>query len=254
LNFDNSPTLRIERIPIVGSILGRLSGNGQRFPAAVLYGDICKGLPIKDGTVKGAYASHVLEHLSLEDFRTALANTRRMLAPGGVFRLIVPDLEARARLYLRAIEEKSPDAASCFMRAAHLGDESTSRTLLQRARRMFGGSAHLWMWDQYAIAAELERSGFEKIRRCDFGDSSDPCLRGLRTLADFMIPNTTFVNALLKHIDLPTTAKMLALILRRIFPIPEISPYSFYNCYRVTHGCKAACKIDRAIRGKSGYF
>ena len=98
--FDNSPTLRIERIPIVGKILGRISGNGQRFPSDVRYGDICKGLPVVDGTVKGAYASHVLEHLSLEDFRVALVNTYRMLEPAGRFRLIVPDLEARARIYL----------------------------------------------------------------------------------------------------------------------------------------------------------
>jgi hypothetical protein len=173
LNFDNSPTLRVERIPILGVVLSRLSGNEQRFPGAVRYGDICKGLPVKDGTVKGAYASHVLEHLSLEDFRIALAKTYRMLAPGGVFRLIVPDLEARARMYVREIERKLPDASNRFMRIAHLGTESMPKTLLQRARWVFGGSAHLWMWDEYSIGAELDRAGFVNIRRCDFGDSSD---------------------------------------------------------------------------------
>jgi predicted SAM-dependent methyltransferase len=173
-NFDNSPTLRIERIPLLGKILTQLSGNEQRFPEAVLYGDICKGLPIYNETARGVYASHVLEHLSLEDFRTAVASTFRMLAPGGIFRLIVPDLEARARIYLQQVERRSPHASNWFMRAARLGIESKPRTILQHARRMFGNSAHLWMWDEYSISAELDRAGFVKIRRCNIGDSLDP--------------------------------------------------------------------------------
>src|ERR1700743_1953204 len=93
LNFDSSPTLRIERIPVVGSLLSAcLSGNAMRFPGDVQYGDICNGLPVANGTARGVYASHILEHSSLDDLRQALDNTYRMLAPGGIFRLIVPDL------------------------------------------------------------------------------------------------------------------------------------------------------------------
>jgi hypothetical protein len=185
MNFDNSPTLRFERIPLMGNILSRLSGNKQRFPRSVRYGDICKGLPVRDGTLTGAYASHVLEHVSLEEFRIALAKTYRMLMPGGIFRLVVPDLEARVRMYLRELERKSPDASHRLMRAAHLGVESKSKTLLQRARRMFSGSAHLWMWDEYSIGAELDRSGFVNIRRCEFGDSSDPMFARVEDAARF---------------------------------------------------------------------
>src|SRR5262249_14688069 len=89
LNFDNSPTLRIERLPAIGTILWKTTGNARRFPILVEYGDILKGLPVAANTAKGVYASHVLEHLALNDFKTAIQNTFRMLAPGGVFRLIV---------------------------------------------------------------------------------------------------------------------------------------------------------------------
>lgn len=93
LNFDASPTLRIEKIPFFGKIASvALSGNSDRFPESVRYGDIRKGPLVPAGTADGIYASHVLEHLSLVDFRKALANTYLMLADGGVFRLIVPDL------------------------------------------------------------------------------------------------------------------------------------------------------------------
>ena len=41
----------------------------------MLYADICRGLPIDDGTARGVYAPYVLEHLSLDDFQIALERT-----------------------------------------------------------------------------------------------------------------------------------------------------------------------------------
>jgi hypothetical protein len=175
LNFDSSPTLRIERIPVIGMPASRsFSGNALRFPSSVRYGDICKGLPIANGTARGVYASHVLEHLSLDDLRQALVNTYKMLAPGGTFRLIVPDLQERARRYMEEVVKGSPDAAGIFLNTSGLGQERRPRTLLQYIRQMIGGSKHLWMWDEYSMAAELRKANFVDIRRCEFGDSSDP--------------------------------------------------------------------------------
>jgi len=174
-NFDSSPTLRIERIPLVGKTISRrFSGNAQPFPPSVRYGDICKGLPVKPGTARGVYASHVLEHLSLEELRQALTNTYELLAPGGTFRLIVPDLEERARRYVEGARNQSPDAAGMFLRTSGLGQERKVRTLLQHAREVIGGSKHLWMWDEHSMTAELSKAGFVSIRRCDLGDAADP--------------------------------------------------------------------------------
>lgn len=44
----------------------------------------------------GVYASHMLEHLSLDDCSRALRKIRRLLAPAGLVRLVLPDLRARA--------------------------------------------------------------------------------------------------------------------------------------------------------------
>jgi ubiquinone/menaquinone biosynthesis C-methylase UbiE len=65
--------------------LGRIAGNSQSFPKEVKYGDIVKGLPVADNSFRCVYASHVLEHLALHDFRKALRNTFNILEPGGVF-------------------------------------------------------------------------------------------------------------------------------------------------------------------------
>lgn len=71
-NFDASPTLRFERFPILGKLYTK---NPTRFPENVEYGDIVKGLPLPSNSCDGVYASHVLEHLALEDIRVALKNT-----------------------------------------------------------------------------------------------------------------------------------------------------------------------------------
>ncbi len=47
VNFDASPTLRIQKIPAIGSVLAKLSGNAEPFPESVRYGDVVKGLPVE---------------------------------------------------------------------------------------------------------------------------------------------------------------------------------------------------------------
>src|SRR5262245_4439288 len=122
-NFDASPTLRLQRLPIVGRLLAQ--GNVV-FPAEVEYGDIANGLPLPDRSCQGVYCSHVLEHLSLSDLRKAVRETYRILAPGGLFRLVIPDLEYQARAYLGS---QSADAAIDFMRGTLLGKEERKRSI-----------------------------------------------------------------------------------------------------------------------------
>jgi predicted SAM-dependent methyltransferase len=147
------------------------------FPEGVHLGDIVKGLPIADGSAQGVYASHVLEHLSLTEFWIALENTFRMLKPGGIFRLVVPDLEIRAREYLEKLDAGDAGANSWFMQAAHLGLEYRKRGLGAMARNIFGNTAHLWMWDERSMTAALVKVGFIGVRRCRFNDSQDAAFR-----------------------------------------------------------------------------
>lgn len=170
-NFDSSPTLRFERLPLVGRLYTK---NSTRFPANVEYGDIVTGLPVSPGTCAGIYASHVLEHLTLADFRIALKHTYDLLQSGGTFRLVVPDLEVRAQQYL---DSKTATAAEVFMRETRLGIESRPHSRLAQLLDLFSGSKHLWMWDVKGLAHELGQVGFVEIRRCQYGDSSNPMFK-----------------------------------------------------------------------------
>jgi predicted SAM-dependent methyltransferase len=167
-NFDASPTLRFERIPLIGRLFTK---NQSRFPNNIEYGDIVKGLPVEKDSCAGVYCSHILEHLSLSDFRVALGNTKDILRPAGIFRLVLPDLEYSISKYR---ENPLPDAAPEFMRETSLGHENRARGFKGIAITWFGNSRHLWMWDYKSIAAELQDAGFIEIRRASFGDSSDP--------------------------------------------------------------------------------
>ena len=166
-NFDASPTLRFERIPLIGRLYTR---NQSRFPANVEYGDIVKGLPIRERSLEGVYCSHVLEHLSLVDFRTALRNTHMLLKPGGLFRLVVPDLEWLVERYSG---DPSDTAALVLMKDSGMGVERRDRDIRAFLVSWLGNSKHLWIWDFRSIRSELWEAGFIGIRRACFNDSQD---------------------------------------------------------------------------------
>jgi len=172
LNFDASPRLRLERIPLIRGILRATIG--PLFPANARPGDVVAGLPVPDGAAAGVYCSHVLEHLPRNELPAALRETSRMLRPGGCFRLVVPDLRWRARRYLAAAEAGQPDASDQYLDACALGTRERARGPLALLRLHLGRSAHLWLYDFAGLRALLDAAGFVDIRECALGDSGDP--------------------------------------------------------------------------------
>lgn len=79
--------------------------NFDLYPASddVRQANIIDGVPLADGTADFVYHSHVLEHLFREDAMRFLQECYRILKPGGILRIAVPDLEDAAREYLRNI-------------------------------------------------------------------------------------------------------------------------------------------------------
>jgi SAM-dependent methyltransferase len=67
----------------------------------VVQHDIVKGLPFHGEQFDAVYHSHVLEHLSPDEGVALMRECFRVLKPGGILRIVVPDLEQIARLYLQ---------------------------------------------------------------------------------------------------------------------------------------------------------
>jgi len=169
INFDSSPTLRLQKIPLFGTLVKKV-----KFPSNILYGDIIKGLPnIKENSCDGIYCSHVLEHLSLNDCKYALSTTFSLLKSGGIFRCVLPDLEFNINNYIANKSDKNPEAALHFMQNTMLGIENRPKGFKNKIIASFGNSHHLWMWDKLSLQKELKKVGFEKIRVCEYNDSTD---------------------------------------------------------------------------------
>jgi predicted SAM-dependent methyltransferase len=71
----------------------------------VLSHDLRRGVPFPDEQFDVVYHSHLLEHFSRPFALSFLGECARVLKPGGIIRIAVPDLERVAKTYLQAVEE-----------------------------------------------------------------------------------------------------------------------------------------------------
>ena len=62
--------------------------------------NLLKGIPFADATFDVVYHSHVLEHFSREDANGFIKECYRVLKPGGIIRVVVPDLESIINQYI----------------------------------------------------------------------------------------------------------------------------------------------------------
>jgi SAM-dependent methyltransferase len=70
----------------------------------VMQHDVTTPLPYPADIFDAAYSSHVLEHLVPDRGKALVKEVDRVLKPGGVFRVVVPDLERICRDYLSRLE------------------------------------------------------------------------------------------------------------------------------------------------------
>lgn len=96
--------------------------------------DIRKPLPFKTGEVDACYASHVLEHLPRSSADDLLEECYRVLKPGGIIRLAVPDLENIASAYLQSVAAGEA--------SAHRHEWMIIELIDQMVRREGGGEMH----------------------------------------------------------------------------------------------------------------
>jgi predicted SAM-dependent methyltransferase len=137
--------------------------------------DATQPWPVPDGSVAYVYGDNFIEHLTLPKARAFLSHARRALAPRGQIRLVTPDVETTARLYLGG----GPHADALIDRHRRNGYQMTYPVDLLRV--IFAESEH-WLgycFDEVSLRTELEAAGFVKVRRCHVGESDDPILRGL---------------------------------------------------------------------------
>jgi SAM-dependent methyltransferase len=157
-NFDNSPTITLSRIPVINRLL-----NTPAWPRDVQRYDVRKGLRFADGSVRYIYSSHTFEHFTGPEALAVAKECFRVLAPKGILRVVVPDLDFIVREYLA---DPSPQAAQNFL----------SRLSLNHSIHdiIHPGSNHSQMFDGKALVHLLREAGFQSPAVSSFGTSGIP--------------------------------------------------------------------------------
>ena len=175
-NFDNSPSLRIAKIPFLGTMLGKLGvidGNQADFitfarEQGIQYADGTKTIPLRSNSISILYSSHMLEHLDRNAANRFLTEAIRVLQPAGWIRISVPDLAILIDHYQRSGE------ANEFLDRAMMCIPNPSN-LIQKLKLLLSGPRHhLWMYDEKSLSELLKNHGFVNISRVQPGTTNIP--------------------------------------------------------------------------------
>jgi len=106
--------------------------------------DLSMGIPLPENYCDVVYHAAVLEHLRIPDSVKFIKECNRVLKPGGVLRVGVPDLEMLCRLYLDRLEA----ASSGNHQAVHDYDWIMLEMFDQVVREQSGGKMLEWFRQQ----------------------------------------------------------------------------------------------------------
>jgi predicted SAM-dependent methyltransferase len=175
-----------------GRMAAKLVLTGERrarfdaMSGGIVIHNLRKGIPAETSSVDAVYHSHTLEHIDRVDVPGFMMEVLRVLKPGGIHRIVVPDLERAVRAYLDDLEAEGdnhdatvePFLEQSVRRHAFGTSQQTparrriENLLLGDARRR--GETHQWMYDSLNLTQMLIANGFTDIRRVDEKTSAIP--------------------------------------------------------------------------------
>ena len=175
-NFDNSLSIRFSAIPILPKLLKNLNLlTASQFNFILFarnnkieYADAANKLPLKNETVSILYSSHMLEHLDRIEADNFLREAFRVLKPGGIVRIVVPDIKIQVEEYLASGD------SDAFV-AKTLLSVSRPRMFSQRLKLLLVGARHhQWMYDGKSLSGLLNQHGFVSAEIMPAGKTNIP--------------------------------------------------------------------------------
>jgi predicted SAM-dependent methyltransferase len=142
--------------------------------------NVLRGLPFADGSADFVFVSHLLEHLYFpRDVQPFLAELRRVLAPGGIVRIVVPDIGKCIEAYVHNDREffasrretwpwwpSNPTRLEDFLAYAGAGPEPA-----------FLFESHKYGYDFETLQRVLGEAGFVSVIESAYMDSQHASLR-----------------------------------------------------------------------------
>lgn len=183
INIDWSIYLQLKRVaPIVPIFIkGKRLEKFQKIPSNIMVHNLAKGIPFESDSIDVVYHSHMLEHLDRDIAETFLTEVKRVLKPGGVHRIVVPDLEKACLSYISHIsyceenidEHDIHDSYIATLLEQSIRKEASSTSKQNKVRRFFEnlllgdarrrGETHQWMYDKINLKEKLINSGYKDV-------------------------------------------------------------------------------------------
>lgn len=139
------------------------------------YLDCTKRWPLEDGACSFVFNDNVIEHITLEQGRTMLAEAYRCLQPGGHIRIVTPDIRGHVELYLAGRGSLDSPEGRHYKESGLVVEHPVD--LIRIPIGSFGHHAG-YVYDYETLEAELTRAGFGNVKRVELGDSEHPEFRG----------------------------------------------------------------------------
>jgi predicted SAM-dependent methyltransferase len=139
--------------------------------------DAARPFPLADRTFHFVYAEHMIEHIGLADADAMVAECRRVMAPGGILRLVTPDLAFLTAL----LDTPPPPRLGEYIRhsiESHriYAPDSDGVSVFNNFVRAWG---HQYIHNEASLRSVMTRAGFTDVRRLPLNDSPHPELAGL---------------------------------------------------------------------------
>ena len=186
VNVDRSPSLTLDRMPAVKKALRSVNvlrdEHMVSWPRNIRRHDVTKPLPYATDSVSAIYSSHMLEHLYHDQALALLRECQRVLRPGCILRLALPDAEEFARKLVSASQAEA-EAGLAFTTALAMAPLKAPNRR-QRLVSRFASAPHRWQPTTGLVLSMLREAGFVKAERRDYLLGDLPGLREVENRAE----------------------------------------------------------------------
>lgn len=157
INTDITPHIFASRIPGLPFFLykagwlthERYQQHRTKVFRNIWYLDATTKFPFGNATFSHVFCSHFLEHLYPEGAEFCIKEVFRVLKPGGIFRIAVPDLD-------RIVATYDPQRADEFCEG------------IFEAKQKRDKNQHHWHYNEISLQRILRNLGFREVYRCQF--------------------------------------------------------------------------------------
>ena len=166
ISIDGSWQARFAGRPMAARVVSLLTGREVgHWPSGIRCLDVRRGLPFPDNSATVVYSSHMIEHLFRDEAGAFLRDARRVLALGGICRIVVPDLRSMIQWYVERngaapAEGEAPRSDTLMEMLLVSSSSAPPRSILGVYRRLTDFDRHKWMYDEPGLTELFRESGF----------------------------------------------------------------------------------------------